>query len=96
MANFAREGRVNKLILLHGPNGSAKSTFIGCLMRAMEHYSRQPEGALYRFNWVFPTESVAKKGIGFGGEGGGAAAASAKVVASSSIVCRYWRALLER
>jgi hypothetical protein len=27
----------------------------GCLMRAMEDYSAHPdEGALYRFNWVFP------------------------------------------
>src|SRR5688500_2327329 len=27
LSNFVREGRLNRLILLHGPNGSAKSTF---------------------------------------------------------------------
>ena len=67
LKNFVRQRRVNKLVLLHGPNGSAKSTFISCLARAMEHYSRTPEGALYRFNWVFPTEKLSRrKGIGFG------------------------------
>ena len=44
LTDFIREGRVNKLILLHGPNGSAKSTFIQCLMRALENYSSLPEG----------------------------------------------------
>jgi predicted Ser/Thr protein kinase len=67
IANFAREGRTNRLILLHGPNGSAKSTVVACIQRAMEHYSQLDEGALYRFNWVFPTQHVSKGGIGFGG-----------------------------
>lgn len=66
---FAREGRVNKLILLHGPNGSAKSTFVATLLRALEAYSQTDEGALYRFNWVFPNQKFAAGGttIGFGG-----------------------------
>ena len=34
--NFIRDGRVTRLVLLHGPNGSAKSSFIGCLARALE------------------------------------------------------------
>src|SRR5262245_19677498 len=34
-ANFAREGRVNKLVLMHGPNGSAKSSLVRCLMAGM-------------------------------------------------------------
>jgi serine protein kinase len=72
ISNFAREGRTNRLILLHGPNGSAKSTFVGCVQRAMEHYSMLDEGALYRFNWIFPSARIAKGGIGFGsGAGGG-------------------------
>ena len=58
----------NKLILLHGPNGSAKSTFIRCLGRALEHYSTLDEGALYRFSWIFPAQKQhASGGIGFGG-----------------------------
>ena len=56
---FARQGRVNKLILLHGPNGSAKSTFVDVLMRGLEAYSETDEGALYRFNWVFPNQRLA-------------------------------------
>jgi predicted Ser/Thr protein kinase len=68
--NFVREGRVNKLILLHGPNGSAKSTFLACLARALEHYSTLDEGAVYRFNWVFPSQRYSRANIGFAGSGG--------------------------
>ncbi|HYD40565.1 MAG TPA: serine protein kinase PrkA [Anaeromyxobacter sp.] len=73
LGSFVRSGRVNKLILLHGPNGSAKSSIVSALVRAMEAYSRKPEGALYRFHWVFPSERRLKgPGMGFGtrGEGG--------------------------
>src|SRR5207302_2634410 len=69
IANFVREGRVNKLILLHGPNGSAKSTFVSCIARALEYYSTLDEGALYRLNWIFPTQQLQKGGIGFSGSG---------------------------
>jgi serine protein kinase len=68
LGNFARAGRINKLILLHGPNGSAKSTIINALKRGMELYSREPQGALYRINWIFPTEKLVRGSIGFGGE----------------------------
>lgn len=63
---FVRAGRVNKLILLHGPNGSAKSSLVAALQRALEDYSRKEEGALYRFNWIFPSEKLVKGSIGFG------------------------------
>lgn len=70
VSNFARQGRVNRLVLLHGPNGSAKSTFVACLMRAMEHYGTLDEGAVYRFHWVFPRGRGSETGrIGFGGKG---------------------------
>jgi predicted Ser/Thr protein kinase len=65
LGNFVREGRANRLVLLHGPNGSAKSTFAQCVMRALEHYSKQPEGALYRVSWIFPRGTDGKT-IGFG------------------------------
>ncbi len=67
LKGFVRDGRPNKLILLHGPNGSAKSTFIRCLGRGLEHYSTLDEGALYRFSWIFPAQKSTKGGIGFGG-----------------------------
>lgn len=70
LGNFVRAGRINKLILLHGPNGSAKSSIVDALKRGMEIYSRTPEGALYTFNWVFPSEKLVKGNIGFGEKGG--------------------------
>ena len=71
LRSFQQDGRPNKLILLHGPNGSAKSTFIRCLGRALEHYSTLDEGALYRFSWIFPAQKHTRGGIGFGGATGG-------------------------
>ncbi|NVB85315.1 MAG: serine protein kinase PrkA [Kofleriaceae bacterium] len=68
LRTFVQDGRPNKLILLHGPNGSAKSTFIRCLGCALEHYSSLDEGALYRFSWIFPAQKSTKGGIGFGGQ----------------------------
>ncbi len=69
LCNFVNEGRANKLILAHGPNGSAKSTTAGCILRGLEHYSTLPEGALYRFHWVFPSRKTTRGAIGFGGDG---------------------------
>lgn len=65
LCSFAREGRADKLVLLHGPNGSAKSTTCDLLVRALEAYSREPEGILYRFAWVFPTREAQGKKLGF-------------------------------
>lgn len=67
LCNFAREGRANRLVLLHGPNGSAKSTVASCILRALEDYSRRDEGSLYRFHWVFPRRQTSRGSIGFGG-----------------------------
>jgi serine protein kinase len=67
---MVREGRANKVILLHGPNGSAKSTFLRCMGRGVEHYSTLDEGALFRFSWIFPSQKTNRAGIGFGGVGG--------------------------
>ena len=79
LSSFTRVGRANKLILLHGPNGSAKSTFVSCIARGLENYSSTEEGALYRFNWMFPTKTVqGSGGIGFGsGPAGGTGASGA-------------------
>src|SRR5688572_15037083 len=67
LGNFVRVGAPNRVILLHGPNGSAKSTTVGCLLRALEHYSNQDEGAVYRYDWVFPKKRTVRGAIGFGG-----------------------------
>ena len=66
LEGFEREGRVNRLIVVHGPNGSAKSSFVTALMRGLEAYSQTDEGALYRFHWVFPVGEGRGSRIGFG------------------------------
>ncbi|MBI3542928.1 MAG: hypothetical protein HY075_06625 [Deltaproteobacteria bacterium] len=64
LQNFVKEGVNNKLVLLHGPNGSAKSSIVNCLTRGMERYSESAQGALYRFNWIFPVEKIVKGSLG--------------------------------
>ena len=53
---FSQTGRIDKVIVLHGPNGSAKTTLCRNLFAALEEYSHTPEGALYSFSWVFPLD----------------------------------------
>jgi serine protein kinase len=52
ICSFA-ENRINKIILLHGPNGSSKTSLVRSVMESLEAYSRLPEGAVFTFNWVF-------------------------------------------
>ena len=49
-----RYGTERRVILLHGPVGSSKSTIARLIKRGMEEYSRTPEGALYTFEWTIP------------------------------------------
>ncbi len=44
-------GPERRLLLLHGPVGSAKSTIVRLMKRGLEEYSRTREGALYTFGW---------------------------------------------
>ncbi len=44
-------GTERRVLLLHGPVGSSKSTIVRLLKRGLEHYSRTDEGALYTFSW---------------------------------------------
>jgi len=45
-------GTEKRVLLLHGPVGSAKSTIARLLKKGIERYSRTDEGALYTFKWV--------------------------------------------
>ncbi|RYG19418.1 serine protein kinase, partial [bacterium] len=45
-------GPEKRVILLHGPVGSSKSTIARLMKQGIEAYSRSPEGALYTFSWV--------------------------------------------
>jgi serine protein kinase len=55
LKNLVLEGRADRILHLHGPNGSAKSLIVELLMRGCEEYSHRPEGTLFSFNWVFPS-----------------------------------------
>ena len=45
-------GTDRRILLLHGPVGSSKSTIARLLKKGIEHYSSTPEGALYSFSWL--------------------------------------------
>ncbi|MFO1010669.1 MAG: serine protein kinase [Planctomycetota bacterium] len=51
-------GPEKRVLLLHGPVGSAKSTIARLLKRGLEAYSRTDEGALYTFSWHVDGEVV--------------------------------------
>ncbi len=45
-------GTDKRILLLHGPVGSSKSTIARLLKKGIEHYSRTAEGAVYSFSWL--------------------------------------------
>jgi serine protein kinase len=56
-------GAEKRVLLLHGPVGSAKSTITRLLKKGVEHYSRTEEGALYTFTWLPESKHGAATGI---------------------------------
>jgi serine protein kinase len=44
-------GTERRVLLLHGPVGSSKSTIVRLLKKGLEHYSRTDDGALYTYQW---------------------------------------------
>jgi serine protein kinase len=61
---FSKTGRSDKVIVFHGPNGSAKTTLCRNLFAALERYSQSPDGSLYTFSWVFPLQKLLGKSVG--------------------------------
>jgi serine protein kinase len=45
-------GPERRVLLLHGPVGSSKSTICRLLKKGLEHYSRTADGALFTYSWV--------------------------------------------
>ncbi len=45
-------GTEKRVILLHGPVGSAKSTICRRLKKGLENYSRTDQGSLFTFEWI--------------------------------------------
>ena len=44
-------GSDRRILLLHGPVGSSKSTIVRLLKKGLEYYSQLDEGALFSFSW---------------------------------------------
>jgi len=57
-------GTERRVILLHGPVGSSKSTIARLLKKGVEWYSHTDEGALYSFKWVIEDKALAKTVLG--------------------------------
>ncbi|MCC6747379.1 MAG: serine protein kinase [Deltaproteobacteria bacterium] len=55
-------GTEKRVILLHGPVGSSKSTIARLLKRGTEEYSRTPDGAVYTFSWHLTGDAVTDPG----------------------------------
>ena len=51
-------GPERRVLLLHGPVGSSKSTIVRLLKKGLEAYSRSPQGAMYTFAWNLDGERV--------------------------------------
>jgi serine protein kinase len=51
-------GTEKRVILLHGPVGSAKSTICRMLKKGLEAYSKSEQGALYTFEWIDEKEEL--------------------------------------
>ncbi|MBC7784673.1 MAG: serine protein kinase [Burkholderiales bacterium] len=47
-------GTEKRILLLHGPVGSSKSTIARLLKKGLEWYSRTDDGKLYTFSWRIP------------------------------------------
>lgn len=45
-------GTEKRVLLLHGPVGSAKSSISRLLKKGLEHYSKTDEGAMYTYEWI--------------------------------------------
>jgi serine protein kinase len=56
-------GTEKRILLLHGPVGSSKSTIARILKKGLELYSNTKEGALYTFGWKSDPTSSAHEGV---------------------------------
>ncbi len=56
-------GTEKRILLLHGPVGSSKSTIARLLKKGLEVYSNQKEGALYTFGWRVDQNTTGHEGV---------------------------------
>ncbi len=58
-----RYGPERRVLLLHGPVGSAKSTIVRRLKKGIEQYSRTPEGMLFTYGWCLDLDREPRRYI---------------------------------
>ncbi|MBZ0136025.1 MAG: hypothetical protein K8I27_06590 [Planctomycetes bacterium] len=65
----AREEGKERIFVLHGPVGTAKTSIIDLMSRGLESYTGSDDGAVYSFAWRFGKDFHAEDGgsLGFGG-----------------------------
>ncbi len=51
-------GPERRLLLLHGPVGSAKSTIVRLMKAGLEAYSKSDEGSIFTFEWEIDGETI--------------------------------------
>ena len=51
-------GPEKRVLLLHGPVGSAKSTIARLLKKGLEHYSRTDQGRIFTYSWLIDGEEI--------------------------------------
>jgi serine protein kinase len=51
-------GTERRILLLHGPVGSSKSTIARLLKKGLEHYSKSDDGKLYTYSWKLPQKVI--------------------------------------
>ena len=54
-------GPERRILLLHGPVGSSKSTIVTSIKKGLEQYSATDDGALYSFSWRIENEDGEEK-----------------------------------
>ena len=64
----AREGGKERIFILHGPVGTAKTSILDLMGRGLEGYTATDEGAVYTFSWRFGKDfhTEGSSGLGFG------------------------------
>lgn len=67
LVEFVERGACDRFVLLHGPNGSAKSSIVEAVRNGLEAYSRTDDGPVFRFSWIF-CESGERESVGFSPE----------------------------
>lgn len=65
LCEFVQRGISDRLVMLHGPNGAAKSSIVRALMEGLEVFSVQDEGPIFTFNWIFSEAADRGERLGF-------------------------------